>query len=616
MSDVWVFDIEGDGLNPTKIHCLAASKNGKNVFVTNSYDDMRKFFAKAKIIVGHNIRRFDIPVVERILGIKITSKVVDTLGLSWYLYPERYQHGLEAWGEDFGIKKPEIDNWETLSIEEYNNRCMEDVKINITLWNQQYEYLFNLYGSNTEVWRIIDYLDFKMYCAHLQEVSQWKVDIENLERSISELENIEQEKLTTLSQAMPKVPKYKIKKKPKKFINSKGDYTVLGQNWIGLLSQQGLPLDWEDDIEIPDGEEDGNPGSTAQIKSWLEKLGWKPETFKYVKNKDTGELRAIPQINLEHGKGICPSIKKLYEVEPNLELLDGLSVIQHRLSILKGFLRDQEDGKIKARINGFTNTLRMKHTTVVNLPKVDKLYAEACRASLIAEDGYVLCGSDMSSLEDRIKKHFLFKHDPEYVRSMDQEDWDPHLEIAIIAGMMTREMANAYKAGDKKSKPIRDVAKNGNYACQYGAGPPRLVLTCGISIEQARKLHEAYWKMNWGIKAVAEEQIVKTVNDQMWLYNPISRLWYSLRYEKDRFSTLVQGTGSWLFDEWLRLILTKRPQLTAQFHDEFIIQIKEGFESQCETLVRDCMKKLNEVVNLNVQLGCDVQFGKRYADIH
>ena len=51
-------------------------------------------------------------------------------------------------------------------------------------------------------------------------------------------------------------------------------------------------------------------------------------------------------------------------------------------------------------------------------------------------------------------------------------------------------------------------------------------------------------------------------------------MWYSLRFDKDRFSTLNQGTGAYCFDTWVKYILSKRPQLTGQFHDEVILEIK------------------------------------------
>lgn len=151
---------------------------------------------------------------------------------------------------------------------------------------------------------------------------------------------------------------------------------------------------------------------------------------------------------------------------------------------------------------------------------------------------------------------------------------------------------------------------------QYGAGASRIALTAGISDAQAKIVHKGYWDMNWSIKAVAKEQYVKTVEGQKWLFNPISRFWYSLREEKDRFSTLIQGSASFVFDMWVMNFRRKRPQLTAQFHDEVVIEIKKGHREGAEKLLRDAIKELNELLKLNRELDIDVQFGDRYSDIH
>jgi DNA polymerase I-like protein with 3'-5' exonuclease and polymerase domains len=288
------------------------------------------------------------------------------------------------------------------------------------------------------------------------------------------------------------------------------------------------------------------------------------------------------------------------------------------MGLLSGFIDSADsDNYIKAQIAGLTNTLRFKHKTVVNLPKVGKPYGEEIRGALIADEEYELCGADMSGLEDRLKQHFIYPYDPDYVNEMSNDDYDPHLSLALLGGEVTLEQVAAYKAGtDKSIKPIRDIFKNGNYACQYGAGPARLALTADISLEKAGTVWKTYWEKNWAIKKVAEEQIVKTVGGQMWLFNPISHLWYSLRYEKDRFSTLIQGTASYVFDEWVKLFRSKRPQLTGQFHDEAILQIKLGYREKCEKLLRNALQQLNEELKLNRELGIEVAFGQRYSDIH
>lgn len=625
MHEVNIFDVEADGLTPTKIHCLAI-KNDRGSKSTTDYENMRKFFTKAKVLVGHNIIRYDIPAVERLLDIKIDALLVDTLALSWYLYPERNKHGLEEWGEELGVAKPEITDWENLTVEEYIHRCEQDVRINVLLWNKMWKYLRKIYDSEEEIWEFIRYLSEKMDCAREQERSRWKLDIDRCSKELEGLLHIQDETVSKLRAAMPKVKKYTTRSRPKKPFKRDGNYSELGARWFALVRKHHPELD-EEQIKAFDGtidvevsEEDGNPNSPIQVKDWLYSHGWKPETFKYVRDKETGDTKAIPQINLEHGAGICPSVSKLYGTCPDFELLEGIGIVQHRIGLLNGFMRDVDtDGYLQAQIAGLTNTLRFKHKTIVNLPKVGKAYGDVIRGVLVAPEGYELCGSDMSSLEDRLKQHYIYPYDPDYVNEMNRSDYDPHLSLAVLARAITTEQMQAYINGtDKSIKPIRDIFKNGNYACQYGAGPPRLALTSDISLAEAKKVHKAYWDKNWAIKKVAEDQRVRTVEGQMWLQNPINKFWYSLRYEKDIFSTLVQGSASYVFDLWVSTFRKTRPQLTGQFHDEVVLCVRKasGVREKAEALLRTAIATVNEQLKLNRELDIDVQFGDRYSEIH
>lgn len=634
-----VFDLEGDGLTPTKIHCLSVDVKGKIYSCTN-YDDMRRFLSnKDRIIIAHNGMRFDVPTLERLLGIKVECKVIDTLILSWYLFPNRVRHGLEYWGEDFGVPKPPIVDWVNLPVEEYVHRCEEDVKINRRLWKECWDYLLELYETEEKAWRLIDYLMFKLDCAREQERSRWKLDAVRCEDVLAKLQKEHAAKTIQLAEAMPRIDIVSVKKKPAKCFKQDGTLSAYGVGWFNLLKEKNLPDWWTEPVEIVTGSKGGNPGSSDQIKSWLYSLGWKPETFKYVKRKEEDiqadmaagnyrpeRYRPIEQVNMPHGAGICPSIKRLYDKAPSLKLLDGLSVITHRISILKGFLKNVDgEGYVQALIQGLTNTLRFKHKVVLNLPGIDKPYGKDIRGCLIAPEGYELCGSDMCSLEDRTKQHYMFPYDPEYVKEMMTPDFDPHIDLCVQGRLMTLEDANKYKGADDifKQTPlykalggVRKRGKATNYAAVYGAAGATVARSAGISEKEGKELVEIYWERNWSVKAIAEDQFVKVVRGQKWLFNPVSELWYSLRAEKDRFSTLNQGTGVYCFDMWIKNFRSKRPQLTGQMHDEVILTVKKGNRPQCTKLLKDAVKLVNKQLKLNRDLDVDVQFGASYADIH
>jgi DNA polymerase I-like protein with 3'-5' exonuclease and polymerase domains len=300
-----------------------------------------------------------------------------------------------------------------------------------------------------------------------------------------------------------------------------------------------------------------------------------------------------------------------------LELLDGLSVISHRISILKGFLSAvDEEGYVQAQVQGLTNTLRWKHKVCVNLPGVDKPYGEDIRGCLIAPEGYVLVGSDMSSLEDRTKQHYMWDFDPAYVKEMMTDDFDPHLDLCVAGGMLTDDQVRDHKEGVQDFSSARKLGKAANYACVYGAGGATVARSAGISELEGNRLVEAYWKRNWSVEAIAASQVVKTCRRQKWLYNPVSRLWYSLRHEKDRFSTLNQGTGVWCFDTWVKYVRQGGLPLVGQFHDEVCGVLKEENKDRANNLLRKAIDQTNEELKLNRELDIDIQFGLTYADIH
>ena len=187
--------------------------------------------------------------------------------------------------------------------------------------------------------------------------------------------------------------------------------------------------------------------------------------------------------------------------------------------------------------------------------------------------------------------------------------------------MTLSEMKNLDEASQKelfeKISLTRHAYKGGNYACTYGAGTKTLSRQLTITEKEAAKIHKAYWKRNWSLKKIAKEQVTKKAGkDAMWLYNPVSKLWYSLRSEKDIFSTLNQGTGVYCFDVWMGYILSQRKQLTGQFHDEIILELREDEQEQVSLLLKEAIQKTNKLLKLNRDLDCDVSFGNNYSQIH
>lgn len=612
-----VFDIETDGLNSTKIHVLSWADDNGDVQHTYDYEAMRIFFTEAKVLIGHNIVRFDIPAVEKVLGIEVKATLIDTLALSWYINHHRSKHGLESYGEDYGVPKPKISDWENLTKEEYAHRCNEDVKINMRLWRDLEIKLNKLYcdkpteGPTAD--ELINYLTFKMKCAAKQEALKWKLDVDRAQGYLTDWEQQKEEKTEALAKAMPERILTAMRMQPKVMYKKDGSLSSHGERWIELCKTNRMPYTTKSMV-VEVGREQGNPNSSDQVKMWLFDLGWQPRTYKFVR-EDDGSERKIPQIRKD-GE-LCESVLELADKEPSITILDGLSVLTHRIGLLKGMLVSQRDGYVQATVAGFTNTLRFRHAKpLVNLPSVDRPLGKEIRSCLASPDGYVLCGADMTSLEDTTKRHYMKPHDPDYVAEMSKEGFDPHLDLAKHAGVVTQEDIDKHNSGERSLKALRKNYKVVNYSATYGVGAPKLARETGMSKKDAQKLLDAFWSRNWSIEKVSSELRVREVLGGMWVQNPVSKLWYSLRSDKDKFSTLNQGTGVWCFDNWVAQCQEFGLNIIGQFHDEIIALVDERYVESIKYRLEETIRKVNDKLKLNVELGIDAQFGKNYAEIH
>lgn len=668
---LYVIDIETDGIHSTKIHVMSIGYLNDDdewrIHSTKDPEVMKKILSeKNNTVVGHFFKQFDVVELERVLDFKVEAEVWDSLVLAWYIYPKRTigTFGLGDFGENYGVEKPVIkpEEWKgplpNETQEDFDkkmrHRCHSDVSINIRLWVDIAEKLLELYGTWKLARRFIRYLMFKTDCLVHQQLIKCRIDLEKVHDNLNYLAPLLKEKIDILVKVMPpgnliatkptKMYIKNVKKAPSTLKKVDGTYSVAGQKWIDLLTEKKMDLQsseivsetlsskgkaWQKQLEeyglsstTEEIREDPNPSSIPQIKAWLFSMGWKPEIF------NQGANGPVPQIRNEK-KELCDSILALAEKEPAISALEGFTVLNHRIATLKAFVDTSDfNGYVTAGASGFTNTLRLKHKKpIVNLPKVTKKGdlrdGQIIRECIIATDGHILCGSDISSLEDQTKRHYMWRYDPEYVTEQMAEDYDPHLDLAFRAGSLTLEQVAEHKLYAKtKGKKgvdhggIRHIYKTANYACIYGIGIAALSRATGLSQKDAKKLRNDYWDRNWSINELAEDVVTKVVRGQMWLINPVNQYWYSVRNDKDIFSTLNQGTGAFVFDLWIKFMNQKGLFPFLQYHDEVLLNVLPKKEESITSILDSSMKKVNEILKLNIEIKVDVQFGKTYADVH
>ena len=670
---IYCSDVEASGLlhhlveqgDKAKLHNLCVmnvADCNMNTYHTNTQEErneIRELLSKKIIFIMHNGICYDKNALKH-FGYDVSNiHFVDTLALSWYLDLNRDKHGLESCGEEYGIPKPVIKDWESLTQEDYDHRVQQDVRIQYRRYKELKSMFEELYGEMSDyefcTHRVVRYLNFKMEQLEEQQNTKFKVDVPHAKKVIAELEEEIERKVEQLKAAMPKVPEYTKHNKPAKPFKKDGTLSSTGEKWKSLCEEAGVDFEYEGEIKKVKGYNEPNPASSNQVKDWLFSLGWIPETYKYLKDAD-GNERKIPQVYVQGSGGqVCPSIEKLAEQHEELQHLVGLGVLSHRKGCVKGFIDSLMFGEyVEAGANGFTNTLRLKHRKpCVNLPSSRVVYGEAVRSCLIAREGMLLGGADLSSLENRIKFNLQLPYDREYVFSQMCDDFDPHLQIAQEGGLLEQHEVWFYKIvkegfdrdrypkdskldamlslpeADKKKhikriSEIRGKGKGTNYSCQYGAGAATVARTAGVPLSMGKSLVNAYKKVNWSIEKIAASQVTKKVSHGTYQLNPFNNMWYHLKTDKDRFSTLVQGTGAYILDLWLgyQFNLRNKPEynieanLLASFHDEQVIEFKEVFKDKVEKLIQDSLTKVNERVKLEIPFESDIQFGKTYADIH
>jgi DNA polymerase I-like protein with 3'-5' exonuclease and polymerase domains len=645
---IYVCDCESDGFldSLTKIHTFGIGwKTKDNSWAlkdTAKYDDMIKVLSDpTKVCVFHNGYLFDKKALEKVLGIEVKAFIIDTLPLSWALFPNRLKYGLEFFAEDYGLQKPKIESWTDLTYEEYANRVREDVKINIALWEDCLNYLKEIYdGDLAKIESYLRFLAEVMQIVADQETYGIKLDINKCRENLEILTKMAQEKIDILKTIMPKIPIKSKRTKPKNMFKKDGSLSSSGERWMYLVKACGLPDDYDGVIEEITGYSESNPVSVSQVKQYLFSLGWIPEI--YVETVNTkGELKQVEQIK-DKDKNLCKSVLKLVEKVPELIALDDLSVINHRKSYLESFLKNvQPNGYIQAQIGGLTNTIRLRHKTLVNLPKISAPYGEYVRPVLTCEADEVFVGSDLSSLENYTRTNFVADIDPKAIDILSDPDYDSHTQLAIFAGMMSQEDEDFYKwykkgTKDRNTLPefykvyndeeiseqfsklniIRNKAKTTSYSALYGVGKKKLAKELKISEKEAQQLLDGYWKLNQAVKIFSSQCEVKTVRHQMWVKNPLNGYFYTLRKESDIFSTVNQGAGSYLHILWCAYMRRRGIKIVGNFHDEILTVCKSNDYERVKSLLWESIEAVNKQAKLRVPLKIDVQKGKNYGDVH
>lgn len=641
------FDLESDGLledgpkgaRLTKIWCAGwwHPKFGDQVQTSTDMEEIAKVVTEVDYIFCHNGIMFDSFVLEEFCGVDIKHKIVDTLALSWYLCPERFDHGLGNWGKELEIKKPLIEDWATQGMEVYLDRVTEDVKIQAKLSNRLLMHLRLLYEEQglDKCMEIIDLLNSILLVYHEQRENPFDLNVALVGMNLDILNERVESKIEALKKVMPMVPIKVDKQKPMVPFKKDGSLSKNGERWFAFLKEVGAPSDVNRVTYISEYKEP-NPSSTSQLKDWLFSLGWSPKIFKISKTQQFPEGRKVPQVMTDN-KELCPSVVEMAEIHPEILELKDLSVLKHRVGILNGFINNVDsNGKIYGEIAGFTNTLRSRHRKIVNLPKISAEFGEMIRPSLMVGkySGEYLMGADIVSLENFTRTCLIADIDPGAITELLDPEFDTHLDLGLTTKMVSEDDINFYKDIKKRIKDedntitteeldeyhrldkLRDVLKTTNYACLYNAGIPALTASLKCTTAFATMLHSSYWIKNKAVKERAEQAPTKIVLGTRWIYNDIVGVWFECRSDHTRFSTLNQGMGSVIFYNWVRECRGRGIKITLNMHDEIQVRCKKDRVDEYQKIMEESMDVVNKKFNLIVPIRISVNVGSNYGETH
>lgn len=615
-----VFDLEANGLydTATKIWCLCAEDIDTGEKYEWTVDNTKKFptelLSSAKELIGHNILNYDIPLLKKLTGWcpDENTKIFDTLVGSYLSNPDRRKptgytgkggpHSLEAWGQTVGVGKPAHEEWNRFS-EDMLNRCREDRHINKLVYFCLHEELKNFPEAleiEHAIARLITDQEHKGIFFDSERARQYVAELSKKIRQIDE-------------EVVPRLPKtlVKIGSVPinHPFLKT-GGYRKQTQDYLetayGDRELQGLIGGPFNRVQF----DNFDLGSPDKIKQYLLANGWEPENWNY--SKTTGE-RTSPKLegNFDGVDGEIPR-----RIKERITL-------RHRRSQIEGWLnRLRDDGRLSAgAIPCGTNTGRMKHFTVVNVPKANSdkqtgeliwdtsrqkdFFGTQMRSLFIVPEGYKMVGHDAAGLELRMLAHYM--DDPEFIE-------------AILTGDI--HDFNRTKAGLQ----FRDDAKTFIYGFLYGAGNEKLGRIVNGDARDGAELKRRFLDGLPKLKRLIDR--VKRASAKGYLKGLDGRQ-IRMRYGDDgqvlrhkALNTLLQGNGAIVMKKSCILLWddVKQAGLKAykilDMHDEGQAEVWNNHVEPYSLLAVKSIEDAGKHFNLNIPLTGDVKIGNNWAETH
>lgn len=593
------FDLESNGLyNETdRVHCMSVSIDGAEPTLYVGHDEVRKALAildTCDTIVAHNGISFDVPVLRKVFGWKPKAEVLDTLVLSCLFYPDiENGHSLDAWGMRLKCFKGKYeDGWL-----EYNDNmgkyCLQDVRVLVALHN------YLEVERKSHDWEQSIRLEHKVAAVIAwQERNGWEFDVIAARMLVDQINQRITELDTRLSELL--VPKVVAKGtgSPIKKYTAAREITSRCQKWLDEAGFDESVVEGEFcnvEVVYPD------LNSRQQMIELLQKYGWKPTEW-----TDKGN----PKFTEDSIVGVMGEVGQM--------LVDRFVAVTRRGQITGWLGKVRADGRIEAgAMPNATPTARMRHRTVVNVPRVGTPYGEELRALFRVPVGKVQVGADASGLELRMLAHYM--NDPAYtdavVNGKSDDGTDVHTVNCRILGLDPKKV---YDLGGRTSKG-RDIAKTFIYALMYGAGDEKLGSIMEGDGNTGKRLRK---KFLTGLPKYGKlVDRVSVAAKRGWLKGLDGRKVY-VRHEHAALNTLLQSAGSiavkMAIVKWFTVLTKQRIpfKLLGTFHDEVQAETSPDHADTVGDCFTQSIKWVGNYLQLNCALDGEYKVGANWKDCH
>ncbi len=385
-------DIEADGLNPTKIHCVVTKRSNEAHLTHLSKRSLIDELAKGGKVCGHNLIGYDLPVMRKLWGINVSSeRVLDTLVLSRLFHPDREGgHSLAVWGMHLGFPKGDHSEWDVLS-DEMIEYCKRDVDVTEKLHNALMVQMQMREFSQ----QCVDLEHSIAFICKDQEENGFEFDRDGAVKLYEELTTRMHRIETDLQQVFPPIVEERYSDKTGKKLKDK--VTVF------------------------------NVGSRQQI---AERLAGKGAVWK--------ELTPAGKPKVDEA-----TLKKQTDI-PEAKIILRYLLCQKRASHVDSWIKAVGEGnRIHGRVRHIgAVTGRMAHSSpnMAQIPAVRAEYGKQCRELFTVPKDRVLVGADASGLELRMLAHYM--DDADYTNEI--LTGDIHTANQKAAGLATRDQAKTF----------------------------------------------------------------------------------------------------------------------------------------------------------------------------